>query len=170
VRSDPDAAERLLHNLKSQTQAAIADIRRLVYELRPPALDEVGLVSAIEQQAARYSTVGGLRIAVEAPERLPPLPAAVEVAAYRIVQEALTNVARHAHAQHGTVRLRMDAGLRLEIEDDGCGLAREHPAGVGLTSMRERAAELGGTCVIETGPEGGTRVQATLPLSGKDEG
>ncbi len=156
-------ADALLVDLTAQAQAAIADIRRLVYDLRPPALDELGLVSALREQAAQYAHTG-VQITVDAPESLPPLPAAVEVAAYRIAQEALTNVVRHAHARNCAVQLALDEALCLEIRDDGCGLPAAHPMGVGLSSMRERAAELGGQCVIEAAPDRGTRVRARLPL------
>jgi two-component system NarL family sensor kinase len=104
---------------------------------------------------------------VNAPKELPPLPAAVEVACYRIVQEAITNVARHAHARTCLVRLLVDRGsgvLEVEITDDGVGMPGERVAGVGLSSMRERAEELGGALTVERGPEGGTRVLARLPL------
>ena len=87
-----------LQELTRHTQAAISDIRRLVYALRPPALDDLGLVPALREQAAHYSQAG-LQITIDAPDQLPPLPAAVEVATYRIVQEALTNVVRHARAR-----------------------------------------------------------------------
>jgi signal transduction histidine kinase len=92
----------------------------------------------------------------------------VEVAAYHIAREALTNVVRHAQAGHCTLRLVVNEGqnghLHLSIQDDGVGLTADLPTGVGLTSMRERAAELGGTCSIEAGPGAGTRVTALLPL------
>jgi len=101
---------------------------------------------------------------VEAPEQLPALPAAVEVAAYRVTQEALNNVTRHAQARTCVVRLALLDELQLEITDDGVGLPAELHAGVGLLSMRERAAELGGSCVIETTPGQGTRVLVKLPL------
>jgi signal transduction histidine kinase len=100
------------------------------------------------------------------------LPAAVEVACYRIAQEALTNVARHSHAEICRVRLSVDrdAGmLEVEITDDGVGIPEERVAGVGLSSMRERAEELGGTLAVEPGPEGGTRVLARLPLPTSEE-
>lgn len=161
-------ADALLADLTAQTQAAVADIRRLVYALRPPALDEFGLVSALRQGAAQYSYQEhpGVHITIDAPQELPPLPAAVEVAAYRITQEALTNVVRHAGPSTCLVRLRLDetAGwLCLEIQDDGQGLPAVRRSGVGLNSMRERAEELGGTWMIEPVPTGGTRVLARLP-------
>ncbi len=96
------------------------------------------------------------------PDCLPPLPAAVEAAAYRIVQEALTNVVRHANASSCTVRLALSDGLEITVEDDGIGLGEGKRAGVGLTSIRERSAELGGVCRIDTAP--GTRIHVWLPL------
>ena len=167
MRRDPDAAEELLLELKADAQNAVTDIRRLVYGLRPPALDDLGLLGALRETAAQYGSKG-LDVAIEAPKSLPPLSAAVEVAAYRIAQEALTNVARHARAGSGTVRLAIEDGtLRVEIRDDGVGMPRADRtghAGVGLTSMRERATELGGSLHVGPMPEGGTRVLATLPL------
>ena len=169
----------MLSRLKDQTQDTVGDVRRLVYGLRPPALDDLGLLAAVRQQAEGHGLVveglpadeaveeGSLFFTLEAPEDLLPLPAAVEVAIYRIVREALTNVARHAHARTCRVRLSVDrAGgvLELEVRDDGVGMSEGRRAGVGLSSMRERAEELGGTCVVEPDPEGGTRVLARLPL------
>jgi signal transduction histidine kinase len=175
-QENPDAAERLMTELEADIDASLANIRRLVYALRPPSLDELGLVGALREVASAYSgrvaVQGGaddqarLRISVEAPEALPCLPAAVEVAVYRIVQEALTNVVRHAKARHCSVRIRVaDAPeLVIEVEDDGVGLPPDRRAGVGLSSMRERARELGGSWTIESPPRGGTRVSAHLPL------
>ncbi len=166
VEEDPAAARELLRGLKSQARSAVADIRRLVYELRPPALDDLGLVGAVREVAAQHGA-DGLRASVEAPKMLPPLPAAVEVAAYRIAQEALTNVVRHSGAAECAVRLALgeECGtLRLEIEDDGIGIGEDRGTGVGLHSMRERAEELGGECVVESPPGGGTRVSASLPI------
>ena len=169
MRRDPDAAEELLLELKADAQDAVTDIRRLVYGLRPPALDDLGLLGALRETAAQYATKG-LGVSVEAPETLPQLSAAVEVAAYRIAQEALTNVARHARARSSTVRLDIEDGaLRVEVRDDGVGMPEpraDHTGhtGVGLTSMRERATELGGSLLVGPLPEGGTRVRATLPL------
>ncbi|MDP9354836.1 MAG: sensor histidine kinase [Chloroflexota bacterium] len=156
-------ADGLLTNLKAQTQEAVADVRRVVYALRLPALDELGLVGAIREHAARWGDAP--RVTVAAPDPLPPLPAAVEVAAYRIALEALTNVARHAGARECHVRLAF-AGevLELEIADDGRGITPDARRGAGLQSMRERVEELGGKCAIEPLPGGGTRVTARLPL------
>jgi signal transduction histidine kinase len=163
LRSDPATADQLLLNYKRQTQDALADIRRLVYDLRPPALDQLGLVSALRDHAASHAAAN-LQVTIDAPEPLPPLPAAVEVAAYRIALEALTNVTRHAQAQRCWIRLRVNGGLHLEIEDDGRGIAPGVRHGVGLTSMLERAAELGGTCTVAAGSSGGALVRAWLPM------
>jgi signal transduction histidine kinase len=163
---DQAAADALLSELGTEIEAAVGDIRRLVYDLRPPALDELGLVGAIRTRAAQYSAnlTGGLQVRVEVPNDLPSLPAAVEVAAYRIAEEALANVVRHAQARTCVVRLSIADALRLEICDDGVGLPAARHMGVGLLSLRERAVELGGSCVVEAVPAGGTRVCALLPL------
>jgi signal transduction histidine kinase len=165
---DPETARALLNELRAQSQTAFLDIRRLIYDLRPPALDDLGLVAALQESLARHRQ-SGLECVVEVDEPLPALPAAVEVAVYRIAQEALTNVARHAGARTCQVCLalttsRHQRGVRLEVRDDGCGLPATRPAGVGLRSMRERAEELGGSLVMEGRSGGGTRVSAWLPV------
>jgi signal transduction histidine kinase len=165
IPRDPDAADELVLELRNELRGAISDIRRLVYDLRPPALDDLGLVEALRRHAERYGSEGEqLRVSVEAPEDLPNLPAAVEVAVYRITQEALTNVARHARARSSVVRLAVNEDVALEIVDDGVGIPAERSAGVGLSSMHERASELGGSCVIQSVPKGGTQVLVRLPL------
>jgi two-component system, NarL family, sensor kinase len=106
LRDNPEAADALLAKLKHETQDGLAGIRRIVYELRPPALDELGLVAALGEDRARFSSGGpGPLVSIEAPGDLPRLPAAVEVAAYRIAREAMTNVARHSGARTCTVRI-----------------------------------------------------------------
>jgi signal transduction histidine kinase len=164
AEGSPGAAD-LLGQLSTDTQTAIADIRRLVYNLRPPALDQLGLVGALREYVdGQKNGNAGPRLTVEALDTLPPLPAAVEVAAYRIVQEAVANCLRHANATECVIHLTVDDGLTLEIYDNGRGLPSAVVSGVGLTSMRERAAELGGHCRVESAPGGGTRVIATFPL------
>ena len=165
--SDDPRAEALLGDLAERTHAAVADIRRLVYALRPPTLDELGLVGALRQLASGGEALApdGLRVEVAAPDPFPQLPAAVEVAAYRIAQEAFTNVVRHVHARMCTISLELDDGVvRLNIADNGRGLLVARPLGVGLSSMRERAEELGGTFTIGPAAGGGTLVQVGLPL------
>ena len=108
----------------------------------------------------------GLKVEFNVPETLPLLPAAVEVAVYRIAQEALTNVARHAQAQHCLLRLSIDDdALYLDIDDDGKGIPAGHRIGVGLHAMHERASELGGNCAIMRGASEGTLIQVRLPLA-----
>ena len=164
LRHDVDAADRLLQELASAYPGR--DRRYSPPGLRPaPAGAGRPWAGAGPARAGGAATrQAGLQITIDAPERLPPLPAAVEVAAYRIVQEALTNVVRHAQARSCAVRLTLGDALDVEIRDDGVGLPPGGRAGVGLTSMRERAAELGGTCAIESAPGGGTCIRARLPL------
>lgn len=164
LASDPAAARSLLEDARTEIQHAVADVRGLVYALRPPALDELGLVKALREQAAKLGAAERPRIEIEAPEPLPPLPAAVEVAAYRISLEAMTNATRHADAQRCVVRIALNGDLELEVADDGRGLPHDLQAGVGTSSMRERAEELGGSCQIEPLDGRGTRVVARLPL------
>ena len=163
---DPKTADALLSELESDIEATLSEIRRLVYDLRPPALDELGLIGALRDVAQRHTSqaANGLKVSVHAPDKLPPLSAAVEVASYRIVQEALANVAHHAGASNCVVRLLVADGLQVEVSDDGTGIPEDHRSGVGLHSMRERAEELGGTCIVGRSSSGGTRVLARLPL------
>jgi signal transduction histidine kinase len=168
VHEDPDEAAALVGRLSDQAREEIAEVRRLVEGLRPPALDQLGLVTALRQRAAEHSGGRGpVRVpwTVEAPDDLEPLPAAVEVAAYRIVVEAVNNVQRHSSADRCTVRLGREGGtLHVTVEDTGAGLAPDRGAGVGLSSMRERAEELGGTFDVETTAGAGTTVRVRLPL------
>jgi signal transduction histidine kinase len=167
VKEAPEASVAMLHDLKGQVKSTLGEIRRLVYALRPPVLDEFGLVTALREHVAPYHAPGGLRVTVRAPEPLPALPAAVEVAAYRIALEAFTNCARHAQAQSCEIALMLEAeALVVEVSDDGVGMPPGVHWGVGLAAMRERAAELGGECIVGAAPGGGTRVRARLPLPG----
>ncbi|GIH25574.1 hypothetical protein Aph01nite_38840 [Acrocarpospora phusangensis] len=152
----PDLADSLLKELRTGMDAVSGDIRELVYGLRPPALDDLGLAEAVRRLAAEGPIV-------EIDGEMEGLPAAVEVAAYRIVQEALTNIRKHAQATWAKVTLRREDCLVVEVSDDGVGLPESLNPGVGLGSMRERAAELGGTCTVASSLSG-TTVTARLPL------
>jgi two-component system, NarL family, sensor kinase len=159
------SAEPLLTQVQAETEGLLADVRRIAHDLRPAALDELGLVGALRQRdEALTDASGGAPVVRVEVDGLPALPAAVEVAAWRIATEALTNTVRHASASRCTVRLVADDCLRLEVTDDGRGLPSVITPGLGLSSMAERAAELGGTCVVESGPSAGTVVRAELPL------
>jgi len=172
LEKDPTSAAPLLDQVMAQNQATVEEVRHLVYGLRPPALDELGLVAAIRDHVAGTEGNASLQIKIiQPPGGLPPLSAAVEVVAYRIILEALTNVTRHAQAKHWTIRFSLDQkdsnqALQVEIQDDGVGLPSTRRAGVGTRSMRERAEELGGTCVIESVMGSGTRVCVNIPLIG----
>jgi signal transduction histidine kinase len=165
VRIDPTGAEGELDALQEELRAAIADIRRLVHGLRPPALDEFGLVAALRSRLVAFeSGAGGIATELRATGEDRTLPAAVEVAVYRIAEEALTNVARHADARGVLVALVIGDAVTLEIVDDGRGLPARREPGVGVHSMRERSEELGGSFAIGPAEGGGTRVAVTIPL------
>jgi signal transduction histidine kinase len=169
LETDPQAAAKLLQSLKAQNQETVAEIRRLVHELRPPTLDELGVMGALQVHVAQLNGHHTLHIHITAqPDPLPSLPAAVEVAAYRIALEAITNVVRHAQARRCDVDLKVvgngRAQLQIVVTDNGIGFSSKLHLGVGLISMRERAEELGGRYEITTGPNGGTRLTAVLPL------
>ena len=166
VRSDPEKSVQLLKNLKGQVKGTVAEIRRLVYALRPPVLDEFGLVSAIREHVAQYMGPNGLSITFDITDPMPPLPAAVEVASYRIALEAFTNIIKHAQASacHITIKIE-NHNLLLEVSDNGAGLSPNSRAGIGLASMRERAHEVGGEYAVENNPTGGMRVKAILPIA-----
>jgi signal transduction histidine kinase len=166
IDDDPAQASNLVSRLSDQAREGIGEVRRLVDGLRPPALDQLGLVSALRHRAAEHGSAGaGVPWSVEADDDIEPLPAAVEVAAYRIVVEAVTNVQRHSGADRCVVRLAREGGdLCIEVCDTGSGLAPDRRPGVGLSSMRERAEELGGSFEAGDRPGGGTVVQARLPL------
>ena len=171
IHDDPAEAAALVARLSDQAREDIGEVRRLVEGLRPPALDQLGLVSALRHRAAEHTTgTGPVRVpwTVEAADDLEPRPAAVEGAAYRIVVEAVNNVQRHSGADSCTVALtREDGELHVEVSDTGAGLAPDRRPGVGLSSMRERAEELGGSFEVAPRPGGGTVVRVRLPL---DEG
>jgi signal transduction histidine kinase len=178
IRGNPEMAEEMVDAFRTELREGINDIRRVVYQLRPPALDELGLVAALRAQADRLNEQTGLdqkpggdqnmaatlEIRVDAPDMIPPLPAAVEVAVFRIVQEALTNVVQHSMARICVVQLALEDELNLKISDDGIGIGEVQKTGIGLHSMRERAEELGGKFVIGPNPQGGTLVWVRLPI------
>jgi signal transduction histidine kinase len=164
VEEDSAEAKQLLSAIADQAQTAVADIRRLVYGMRPPALDELGLVKALMQMSKR----GQNCVEVEAPDPFPSLPAAVEVAVFRITQEAINNAVNHGKAENCKVIIVVDEDdLTLTIIDDGMGMPEQPHSGVGLISMQERVAELEGTIAIESMPDRGTRIMVCLSLTGR---
>jgi two-component system, NarL family, sensor kinase len=158
--------QALLGRLKAETQLATAELRRIVYARKPAALDELGLARAIREHVEWVSRQApALRVSLDVTaDCLADLPAAVEVACYRIAAEALTNVCKHAHASRCSVRIHLDRGMCVDVSDDGVGLPEGWRAGVGMASIRERVAELGGDLLIESSPPHGTRIAARLPI------
>ncbi|MFC5451684.1 sensor histidine kinase [Paenibacillus aestuarii] len=180
--TDAQATRTILTDLRTTIRSTVAEIRSMVHNLRPPALDELGLIGAIEERikdaqapvrsAQEWAGMPKLQFQLAVPTALPALPAAVEVAAYRIITEAIVNVVRHAKANMCRVSLIVDEPsgmLKLQVEDDGVGLEtmtkKERIGGIGLPSMRERAEELGGTYSIERISTGGVRITARLPMN-----
>ena len=163
LRIDPDQAEAFINDLNVDLQSATAEIRQLVYDLRPPKLDDLGLLGAIESTNFPGS---GIDIQVDAPESMPELPAALEVAVYRIASEAIHNVVKHSQARRCTVCIEIEENqLKLSVADDGNSLTDGNRSGIGTLSMKERAEELGGTLSIQPCESGGTCVVAQIPLS-----
>jgi signal transduction histidine kinase len=184
----------LVGPLREAASSSVGDVRRIVDDLRPTALDELGLSAAIRNAAEQLIERSGTTVTYELPDTVPPMPAAVEVAVFLIAMEAMANVARHAAATHCTVSVHAGTTVELEVCDDGCGIdagsvsmgPRRHRAlpgtaaasvlpevpsvpppgrlGAGLRIMRERATELGGTLDVTTGAPGGTRVLACIPV------
>ncbi len=175
LRHDPETAERDLGELRDELKVAVDDIRRLVHGLRPPSLDQLGLTGALRARLDRLRAGSldqgqpGLDVAFDATDPMPPLPAAVEVAAMHIVDEAVTNVIRHAEATALSVALTHAADiLTIVIADNGTGFTMDSIApGIGLQSMRERVRELGGSWQMDRGPDDrGTVITVRLPAPG----
>lgn len=169
VGSDPAQAGALLEQVSGEARACIDEVRRIAHDLRPPALDDLGLPGALESYATRLRGEGGPAMLLHCTP-LPSLPAVVEVAAYRIGVEALTNAVRHAQA--GSCRISLELHderdrrvLRVTVEDDGIGLPAQRRPGVGLAAMQERTAEVGGRFAVRPRAGGGTSVTADLPLT-----
>lgn len=168
LQDDPHRAQQLLLDLKQEVRSTVGQVRQVAYSLRPPALDQYGLLTALQEQATRMRASAGLDVTVHAPQELPPLAAAVEVAAYRIVVAALSSVAQHTAGWTCRVDLLLEQRdgrqvLSVDIVDNGDRLAPEGRVGSAFAAMRERAAELGGSCTVEHTADG-TRVCVRLPM------
>jgi two-component system, NarL family, sensor kinase len=157
--TEPSRAADLLRDVRDGIDETTADVRRLVYGLRPPLIDELGLVAALRNHPSSNS---GLEVTVN-PDQLPELPAAVEVALYRIASEAIHNAVRHSGGQRCRVSIDVAADVvEMRVTDDGRGLPEPLIDGVGISAIRERAAELGGT--VELTSHGGTTITTVMPL------
>lgn len=166
----PEGEERArLEALARELHGTLDEIRRVARELRPEALDDLGLVNALIALSSRVERQGGIEIERRLTGELPPLPEAVELVVYRVAQEALTNVLRHSGARRCRIELSAaGAGLRLRVADDGAGLPAELPGGtLGLEGMRERALLAGGRLALGLGlGGGGASVTLEIPLEG----
>lgn len=172
ISEDPSSAKRLVDAARTRANETISEVRRTVSNLRPAILDELGLEGALDMlteqtaEAHRHDKAGPFAVTLETEpaSALEQLPAAVEVAAYRIISEAVNNASRHAQANRCTVHIRVDGNLRISVHDNGQGISDDATAGTGLTSITERASELGGTANIHSAVCGGTVVTATIPI------
>ncbi len=156
----------VVRELADEVQRAVSEVRRICDGLRPAALNELGLAGALTESIEPLQRFGA-RITLTV-DNLPTLAPAVEVAAFRIVMEAVTNAVRHADAQHVQVRVGYDDGVTVRVADDGRGLANDRVPGVGLRGMSDRADEVGGRLTIRSGPPAGTVVHAWLPAADHD--
>jgi signal transduction histidine kinase len=168
----PEQARTALETIRSTSKEALGEVRQVLGALRSPGAAPRTPAPGLDRlpELAEHAAAAGLRVRVETDGEAVPLPPGADLAAFRIVQEALTNVIRHSGARAARVRLeyRPDA-LRLRVDDDGPATGGDRPGGSGLIGMRERAAALGGT--VQAGPrgDGGFRVRAEIPLGGTDE-
>ena len=163
---DPAQASHALRGVADAVRESLDEVRRIARELRPEALDDLGLVNALIALCTRVAAQGGPRVKRELQGQLPPLPAEVELVLYRIAQESLTNTLRHSDADSATVSLEADAGsVTLRVADDGRGMPVELPRGTaGIAGMRERALLVGGRLTIDSRPGQGTEVRLTIPV------
>jgi two-component system sensor histidine kinase UhpB len=163
---DPALAAQALRNVADAVRASLDEVRRIARELRPEALDDLGLVNALIALCGRLGATDGPQVRRDLQPRLPPLPADIELVLYRIAQEGLTNALRHADAGSVTLALEADTTtVTLRVVDDGKGLPPHLPGGTaGIAGMRERALLVGGRLAIESRPGQGTEVRLTVPV------
>jgi two-component system, NarL family, sensor histidine kinase UhpB len=166
---DPELAPDALRRVADAVRESLDEVRRIARELRPEALDDLGLVNALIALCRRVDGQDGLRVSRELEAELPPLAPDVELVVYRIAQEALTNTLRHSGARSASVSLRADTRrLSLSVADDGRGMPADLPRGTaGIAGMRERALLVGGRLAISSRPGQGTEVGLTIPLEGE---
>jgi two-component system, NarL family, sensor histidine kinase UhpB len=164
---DSASARQELRRVADAVRESLDEVRRIARELRPEALDDLGLVNALIALCRRIETQEDLRVKRELQTTLPALPPDVELVVYRIAQESLTNALRHSGASHASVSLQADERLLiLGIADDGRGMPAELPPGTGgIAGMRERALLVGGRLSMESAPGGGTVVRLTVPVA-----
>jgi signal transduction histidine kinase len=167
-RFDDPESRAATAELRELVVSTLQDVRRLAVELRPSALDDFGLVAALERLATSFAEQSGIAVDFQTSLAAERLSGEVETALYRIVQESLTNVVKHARARHVSILLTRTSGrVKAVIEDDGQGFdsAEASLAGFGLVGMRERLALLGGRLQIESAGESGTTIAAEVPIA-----
>jgi two-component system, NarL family, sensor histidine kinase UhpB len=158
--------QRALSEIADTVQASLDDLRRISRELRPEALDDLGLVNALIALCSRIGQQSGLHVGRDFEPQLPALASDVELVIYRVAQEALTNVLRHAHASHVDLSLRRTEGwIILTVRDDGRGLPETIPTTSGLAGMRERAMLIGAELDIESHPHAGVEIRLAVPIA-----
>lgn len=173
---EPEKAQQNIQKLRELTAQALEEVRRVALDLRPTILDDLGLGPALEWRVDEFTQASGVqaKIQIEGLERR--LPREIELVFYRVGQETLNNIARHAQAKHVSVSLhRANSTISLEVIDDGVGftptsLPTYTPRGLGLLGMRERLAMIDGTLALESAPGNGTRVLASAPLKDDIDG
>lgn len=164
IHQNPDRADELLTDVEHKLIGAVGEVRRLIHNLRPPVLDQLGLIKSIELFIEDYRQ-RDFEITLFTPAQMPRLSPVIEIATYRIIQEAVTNVVKHAQATHCTVQLELNDSLKICVSDNGIGIPTSYTQGVGMGSIQERAEELGGSVHILQPDNGtGTVIQATLPI------
>jgi two-component system, NarL family, sensor histidine kinase UhpB len=167
-RAPARRAAQALEEGREAARGAIEEVRRIVRDLRPEALDDLGVVSALAVLATSFERRTGIRVERHLPADLSDLSSEQDLVLYRVVQEALTNVARHAHAQHAVLRIeQIDGQVRVVVRDDGCGFAGAPPDDRGIGGIRERAMLVRGTVEVDSAPGRGTEVVLSLPAPGR---
>ncbi|MDA0769602.1 MAG: histidine kinase [Chloroflexi bacterium] len=176
IRTDPERCEGQLEEIAQGLKGHIQGIRELIYDLRPLALDQLGLTGAVKQQVERFGQQAAIEATFESPQELTLAPV-TEVTVFRVVQECLNNIQKHAKASHVGVSLQvMDAGMELRIKDDGRGFDKNRvvygtvESGHGLLNMQERAELLGGSFSVQTSPGRGCQVNMYIPSMGVEVG
>lgn len=170
VKRDPAAVPAQLSTIRDLLRDGIAEIRRFMFELRPSLLDDQGLMPTLRYYAAEHGRVFGTQVSLTIDDQVPTLSGDQELCLFRIVQEALHNIQKHANVEHAEISLlRHDRWLELEVADGGRGFdpaqtSADRGSGVGLRGMRERAALIGAALSVESAVGGGTRIKLTIPL------
>jgi signal transduction histidine kinase len=171
IPPDDAVAQRYLESIRTLADSSVNSIRNIALLLRPSMLDDLGLIPALEWQAREVSRRSGIKVKVTDENVPESLPDAVRTGIYRIVQEALHNIARHSGAKNANITVRHEQdSIVLSVEDDGSGFDPKRTRGLGLVGMEERVKQLGGRMDVQSSPGKGTRLRVTLPLESQGPG